>query len=151
MKRVRYFLFRHKLVWIVLLCAMALLLFSASTTHAAQPPYICGTHNVQFGQNLFRISMLYNVTIQQMQAANGIADPNLIYAGTTLWVPCPIGTGGPEPIPPIYTCRVWHTVAQGQTLAQIEALYSVNRYIIAQANLITNLDVINAGQQLCIP
>jgi hypothetical protein len=135
MKRVRYFLFRYKLIWIVLLCAIALLVFSASTTHAYQQPPACpNQHYVQFGQNLFRIGLSYGYT--------------------TINVPCgpgSPGTGGPGPVPPPYYCRSYHLVAQGQTLRQIEAIYGVNQYLIAQANLITNLDLIYAGETLCIP
>ena len=156
MKRVRYFLFRYKLIWIVLLCAIALLVFSASTTHAYQQPPACpNQHYVQFGQNLFRIGLSYGYTTAQMWAVNPqIANPNLIYAGTWINVPCgpgSPGTGGPEPVPPPYYCRSYHLVAQGQTLRQIEAIYGVNQYLIAQANLITNLDLLYAGETLCIP
>jgi hypothetical protein len=91
-----------------------------------------------------------------MMAVNPfITNPNRIYAGTWLNVPCvggsAPGTGGPGTIPPPYYCRNYHLVTQGQTLKQIESIYGVNQYLIAQANLITNLDLIYAGETLCIP
>jgi LysM repeat protein len=46
-----------------------------------------GTHTVQLGENLFRISLRYNVSIAALMQANGIANPNLIYAGQVLRIP----------------------------------------------------------------
>lgn len=44
-------------------------------------------HVVQRGENLFRISMLYNVKMSSIVSANGIANPNSIYAGQRLTIP----------------------------------------------------------------
>ena len=46
-----------------------------------------GTHTVAAGENLFRISLKYNVTMQALMAANGISNPNLIYVGQVLRIP----------------------------------------------------------------
>jgi LysM repeat protein len=51
----------------------------------AQPG--AGTHVVQRGENLFRISLRYNVSIAALMQANGILNPNLIYAGQVLRIP----------------------------------------------------------------
>ncbi len=45
------------------------------------------THTVQAGENLFRISLRYNVTIDALMRANGISNPNLIYVGQVLRIP----------------------------------------------------------------
>lgn len=44
-------------------------------------------HPVSSGQNLFRISLRYGVSISTIVQANDISDPNLIYAGQTLCIP----------------------------------------------------------------
>jgi len=44
-------------------------------------------HIVQPGENLYRISLRYNRTIQAIAAANGITNYNLIYAGQRLVIP----------------------------------------------------------------
>jgi len=44
-------------------------------------------HVVQRGENLFRISLKYNVTLQALMQANGISNPNLIYVGQVLRIP----------------------------------------------------------------
>lgn len=44
-------------------------------------------HVVQFGENLYRISLLYNVTIGEIMAANGLTNPDSIFAGQELIIP----------------------------------------------------------------
>jgi LysM repeat protein len=44
-------------------------------------------HPVLRGQNLFRISLRYGVSVSTIAQANGIGNPNLIYAGQTLCIP----------------------------------------------------------------
>jgi LysM domain len=61
---------------------------------------ICGTHVVAQGQNLFRISLRYGVSMSALAAVNGIYDINRIYAGQTLVIPCGGTTYQP---PPVYT------------------------------------------------
>ena len=149
MKKVQRLLSRYKLVWVVLLCAMALLFFSAATTNAAPAGACGGYHFVQPGETLYSISKRYGVSIMDMMHANpGIPHPTLIYAGTNLYIPCVPGgpgTGGPS------SCRHIHYVAWGQTLGEISLYYMVHPYAIAQANGITDLDLIYAGESLCIP
>ncbi len=45
------------------------------------------THVVQPGENLFRISLKYNVTLDALMRANGIYNPNYVYVGQTLYIP----------------------------------------------------------------
>jgi hypothetical protein len=48
----------------------------------------CSTyHPIQRGENLFRIGLKYNLTWMPIAAANGISNPNLIYAGQVLCIP----------------------------------------------------------------
>ena len=42
---------------------------------------------IQVGDTLYSIARHFGVTMAQLQAANGIADPNLIYVGQTLVIP----------------------------------------------------------------
>ena len=148
MKKLQHSLSRYKMAWIVLLCVMALLLLSATTSHAAPQGGTCGTyHTIQRGETLYSISKQYGVSIAALMRANPwIPNPNLIYAGAYLYIPCSSGgpgTGG--------LCRHMHFVTRGQTLGEIALFYRVNPYTIAQANGIQNLDLIYAGEHLCIP
>lgn len=45
------------------------------------------THPIEWGNTLWSLSHKYNVPISTIQNANGIADPDLIYAGDILVVP----------------------------------------------------------------
>lgn len=61
-------------------------------TVAAQAPALPGpaaglTHVVAPGETLSEIAARYGVTVGELAAANGIADPNVVIAGATLSVP----------------------------------------------------------------
>jgi len=150
MKKLQHSLSRYKMVWIILLCVVALLLLSAATSQAA-PSSVCGDyHYVQRGETLYSLSMQYGVSIPALMRANpAIGNPNRIYAGTYLYIPCgPSGPGEPGVGGP---CSHMHYVNRGQTLGEIALFYRVNPYTVAQANGIQNLDLIYAGEYLCIP
>ena len=69
---------------IMLLILMVSILFHADTTKAQEPPTL---HEVQPGENLFRIGLRYGVSIQALMQVNGITNPNLIFAGQVLIIP----------------------------------------------------------------
>lgn len=52
-----------------------------------QPPANPQTHVVQPGENLYRISLRYSVSLEAMAQANGIANVNQIYVGQVLSIP----------------------------------------------------------------
>ncbi len=54
------------------------------------------THVIQPGETLFRIALRYRTTVATVAAANNIADPQTIYAGQRLTIPCGIDTGIPS-------------------------------------------------------
>jgi LysM repeat protein len=45
------------------------------------------THKVQTGENLFRIALKYNKTVQAIATANGITNVTMIYPGQVLIIP----------------------------------------------------------------
>ena len=70
---------------------------------ATAPPIVCGPpfswiqgYVVQPGDNLFRISLLYRTSVQQLQSANCMGSSILIYTGQRLWVPN-VPTSTPQP------------------------------------------------------
>jgi len=135
----------------------ALLLLSIGTAVLAQSS---GTvqHVVQPGENLFRISLRYGVSIAAIQAANPIIrNPNLIYAGSVLIIPTGGTTppptqppGQPPPTSSPGTCTTY-TVVRGDTLSIIARRFGTTIQAIASANNIVNPNLIYAGQQLTIP
>ena len=108
-----------------------------------------GTHVVQRGENLFRIALRYGTTHQALAAANGIANPNQVYAGQRLVIP---GRGAAQPVPaPSTTAGQTYTVRRGDILSAIARRHGVSTWALAQANSIRNPSMIYAGQVLRIP
>ncbi|MGJ3237791.1 MAG: L,D-transpeptidase family protein [Anaerolineae bacterium] len=123
------------------------------------------THVVQRGEYLSQIARSYNVSVEQILAANNIATPNTIYAGQELniWsddlsVELPQEPEiAPEPPPaePEPTAvpaeQVVHTVAPGEYLSLVARRYGVPWTSIAEANNIIDTNNVIAGTTLVIP
>jgi len=60
---------------------------SATTPGPITPPPATRTHVVQAGENLYRIALMYGVSLPVLAAYNGIYDYNRIYAGQVLIIP----------------------------------------------------------------
>ncbi|MCG3209354.1 MAG: hypothetical protein FOGNACKC_02978 [Anaerolineae bacterium] len=77
---------------IILVAALQLLLVSAS--YAAPPAWGGGGayHKVMYGETLYSIGRLYNVHPNCIAEANGLWNPNVIYAGEVLYVPSNCGS-----------------------------------------------------------
>lgn len=128
------------------------------------PPPISGAdcvHEVRAGENLFRISLRYGVSINQIANASGVTNIQLIRVGQKLTIPgC--GTTGVTPPPttipdgdfgtggPI-TGGTVHVVQQYETLFEISMRYGVSINSIAAANGIQNINLIIIGDELVIP
>ena len=104
---------------------------------------------VKPGDTLYRIASLYGVSVAAIVSANNITNPNLIHPNQVLVIP----TGGSTPstpsTPPTSTTR--YTVQAGDTLYRIAARYGTTVTAIANANNITNVNLIRVGQVLVIP
>ena len=58
----------------------------------------CGTYyTVQWGDTLSSIAARYHTTVQAIMYANHITNPNYIYAGMILYIPCGYYTSAPPP------------------------------------------------------
>jgi LysM repeat protein len=99
-------------------------------------------HVVQPGENLFRIALHYNMSYAALAAANGIINPDLIYAGQRLTIPAEA--------PAVPTERI-HVVQPGENLFRIALKYGTTVEAIATANGIRNVHFIYPGQSLRIP
>ncbi|MBK8051246.1 MAG: LysM peptidoglycan-binding domain-containing protein [Anaerolineales bacterium] len=106
-------------------------------------------YTVRFGDTLSQIAAWNGTTVQAIMQANGLWNPNHIYAGQVLCIP---GGWAPEPPRPHPgNCVATHVVRFGETLSGIAAWYGVSPWALAQANGISNWNRIYAGQRLCIP
>jgi len=113
-------------------------------------------HQVRFGETVFSIGRWYGVSPYAVASANGLANWNVIYAGSWLWIPSGgYGYGGPYSHGGGYPYGGWcarsHYVSRGETLSSIGRWYGVSAWSIGQANGIYNLNWIYAGTWLCIP
>jgi LysM repeat protein len=149
---------------------------------APPPPAASGlTHVVQRGENLFRISLRYGVSLNALAAINGIRNPALIYVGQVLIIPAggfvpvptatPLPTATPTRIPPTATptrpaavvtatpsptptptaVLRTHIVQPGENLFRISLRYGLDWRVVAAANNIANPRLIFPGQVLIIP
>jgi LysM repeat protein len=135
----------------------------ATATPDGTTPIVSGSdciHEVSAtDSNLYRISLQYGVTPQEIATASGLANMNLIYVGQKLTIPgcgttgttppatsIPDGTGGTGgPVGSTYV------VVQGDTLFKISQRFGVPVTSIANANGISNINLILINQQLVIP
>jgi LysM repeat protein len=102
-------------------------------------------HVVQRGENLFRIALRYNTTVEAIAAANDIRNPRLIYVGQKLTILQ--GGGAPPPSGGGQT----HVVRPGENLFRIALRYGTTAQAIAAANNLPNIHLIYVGQTLRIP
>ena len=129
---------------IIILGAVLILgLLTTAVSYAAPPAYGPVYHYVRYGETLSSIGRLYGVNPYAIARANGIWNPNRIYAGQALLIPAHY--------PPPHPYRRIHVVAYGETLLRIARWYEVSPWAIARANGIWNLNYIYAGQRLVIP
>lgn len=101
------------------------------------------------GDTLSEIALKHGVSVAQLRALNGIADPNRIYAGQHLRL-----TGQAESATPALTPKakeIVHVVERGQTLTGIARRYGSTIAAIARANGIANPSFLRVGQRLTIP
>jgi LysM repeat protein len=107
-----------------------------------------GTHIVQRGENLYRISLRYGTTVQEIAAANGLVNTSRIYVGQRLAIPG--GSASPAPAAPSSSGKTY-TVKRGDTLSAIALRYGVSTWSLANLNAIANPSLIYVGQVLRIP
>ncbi len=107
------------------------------------------TITIQRGQTLSGIALEYNTTVQILVELNNIANPNLIYAGSTLILPSgetPIDTDGNST-----SGQTIYVVQRGDTLNKIATEFGTTARAIAVENNIRNINLIYVGQRLIIP
>jgi LysM repeat protein len=111
-------------------------------------------HCVRWGETLYSIGRRYGVSYWAIARANGICNPNRIYAGTWLYIPCSPcpprpGYCPPRPCPaPRPRCYI---VRCGDTLTRIACRFGTSVWAICRANNIWNPNYIYVGQRLVIP
>jgi len=120
-------------------------------TAAPTPAAVAGaaTYTVQPGDNLFRIALRHNLTVQALAQANNITNPGLIQVGQVLSIP-PSQTMPTQPQTPSGCANVY-VVKPGDNLFRIALRYNYSQYYLAQYNNIANPSLVYVGQPICIP
>ena len=125
-------------------------------------------HTVQAGENLYRISLRYGVTVTAIAQANSITNPNQIYVGQVLTIPTtavqptatpvpttlpgtPTATPAPTAAPPPSVGETIHVVQPGENLFRIALKYGMTSATLASYNGIANPNLIYVGQKIRIP
>lgn len=110
----------------------------------AQPVYAQGqVHLVQPGETLSSIAARHGTTAQAIVQANGLLNPNYIYAGQRLVIPTIAGGGA-------VSSGGTYTVRPGDSLYLIAVRHGTTVNALMQANRLAN-SIIYVGQQLTIP
>jgi LysM repeat protein len=108
----------RRLLLLLLVLSLALPLIAWAAPSSSPPAQTCGpnvVHIVQRGENVFRISLRYGTTVRAIATANALANPNRIYPGQRLLVPCPSGVvlppaTTPTPVPVYVTIPNTHPI-----------------------------------------
>jgi LysM repeat protein len=101
-----------------------------------------GRHTVRQGETLGEIAAANRLSVRDLAAANGIANPNRVIIGQVLVIP---GAAAATP------ATVVHVVAPGETLSGIAARYATTTRALADANGIRNTDLVRIGARLTVP
>ncbi|HEY3249288.1 MAG TPA: LysM peptidoglycan-binding domain-containing protein [bacterium] len=130
----------NHLVTVILAAALIALL----TAGLSAPALAQGrTHIVQPGDNLYRISLKYGVTVDGLMRANGLIDPRQLRVGQVLLIPGPVPVS-PAAVPGAYV------VQRGDTLFSIARRFGVSVGVLMDANGLRT-GAIYVGQTLLIP
>src|SRR5258708_2719693 len=113
-------------------------LTTTSTSHAAS---MATSYTIVSGDTLSGIASQYGVSVSAIASANGIADPNVIYAGQTIQIP-----GSSASSTSVVQKATSYTIVSGDTLSGIASQYGVSVSAIASANGIADPNVIYARQ-----
>jgi LysM repeat protein len=112
-------------------------------SHRMAPAHISGGswYVIKRGETLANISHKFGVPVHKIAAKNHLKDTDRIFAGNRVFIPS-------EHKSP--ACHMTYKVHQGDTLAMIGRHFGLSTGQLARANGIHNIDVIYAGQRLCI-
>jgi len=138
---------RRLALWIsAVAMAMAAVPAPSAVAEAADPTIV-----VASGETLIGISRRHGVSVDQLVALNGLADPSRIYAGQRLVI-AREATAAPKPAAePAAAAPSTHLVADGENLTLIARRYGVTIAAVVAANRLADPSRIYAGQRLAIP
>jgi LysM repeat protein len=105
---------------------------------------------VSRGDTASGIALRHGLTVAQLAAINGLADPNRIYVGQRLSLKVSPSAPAPAAAAPAAAPRI-HVVAPGEHLTGIARRYGTTIGALVAANGLANPSYIRAGLHLAIP
>jgi len=125
---------------------------------AAQAPTVAPagtTYTLQRGDSLYRVSLIFGVSVDDLLAANNLSSPNSLYPGLAIRVPTPgepvIANNPNPPSPETPTGGRTYVVQPGDTLSRIAINNDVTVDGLIAANGLYNPDRLYVGQSLSLP
>ena len=129
----------------LVLAVSVFLAFSATSAQAADESY-----TVRKGDNLTAIASRYNLSVDVLAKANGIANVNNIYAGQVLKLPRG-NTAPPSSAAAPTTNLQAYIVQSGDTLSGLASHFGVSQVELASINHLSVMSYLYTGQTLKIP
>lgn len=105
-----------------------------------------GSYTVRAGDTLGSIAARVGSSVSALARANGISNPNMIVAGSTLRL-----SGGSSSSAPAVAAGATHVVRSGETLSGIAGRYGSSVSAIARRNSLSNPNMVVAGMRLRVP
>lgn len=99
-------------------------------------------YTIKAGDTLYKIANMYNTTVEELVALNGLTRPNSLAIGQNIYIPTENNTATPT----------MYTVMRGDTMYKIAMRYKISLEDLIRANpQIINPNVIQIGQVINIP
>lgn len=111
------------------------------------------SYTVRAGDNLFRIALRHNTTVDALQSFNSLPSAEVIQPGQVLQIPnCVPDESEADEASPATDSGIIHVVQSGETLGAIARRYGTTINDILELNPgITNPDALSVGQEIAIP
>jgi len=121
------------------------------TSSGSADAALAATTTVRPGDTLSAIATRYGTTVAALAAANGITNPNQIFAGATIKIPRPVTAAAPSPAPTaVVPSTAFVVVRNGDTLSSIAARYATTVSALVSVNKIANPNLVFAGARLVL-
>jgi uncharacterized protein YvpB/LysM repeat protein len=139
---------------------LAVMLISSVLQGAAQAqeaptPTVASRYIVQPGDTPESLANIFDVPVDAILSASTLLSPPYLTADEVVVIP---GAGEDAELTRWSGAAEWapyvvnaHVVAPGETLADIAAAYTIDPWVLAEFNGISDIDTLNEGQRLRIP
>lgn len=124
-----------------------------ATEHELRVETPAQAYVVQAGDSLSAIAKQFELTMAELMAANGLANPDSIVEGEHLIIPGHLGQSGAEParVGPARTGYFFYTVRRGDTISELARDLGSTKLALLEYNDLPNEETVYAGMELRVP